>query len=612
MPLEIIKGSGLAKNKFIRSSPGGGKTTLLRLFTPKIMNLLYARRTDFRELFASLRELGAIADEGVLAAGIYQSCAKTYADIHSIGLPPQASETLFFRLLNARILLSAVEGIQDLVNLPSREEAYALPCSFGNSRTVQHIATTIHTLGALAAWASAEESTVCGILDQFDPSDISHPALTSNKLFSLDLLSSITVKYQDEELKWRLFLMVDDVQWLYQSQRKALLNAIVRERHSVHVWVSERLDALDLAEISHAGDRPSRDFEIAYVEEYWKTPKGKHAFESMLRGVSDRRASAFKDRVIESFSNRLEETLDAKRYNKKFKEIVTALSADIHKRTEGREKYRAWVAAADSNEKTLHEQAIHWASMGILLARDERHPQLEMDFAADAERLDAKIGSDIKVAADLFLSNEHKFPYYYGFSTLAELSTYNVDQFLFIAARLFNEISAIQLMRGEAGLLTTERQEDILLQAVKDWKSSILKMSRHGQDVLRLVDKITKFCVQRTYEPNAPYAPGVTGVALLMGDWEQLCAIGDNVDHEHHRFANALRSALTNNLLTMRLGYECKGNRWALLYLNRALCAAVHLPLHYGGWKEWSLVDFSRTFSDLPGRKAGPKQNVIF
>ena len=102
---------------FFEVPPGGGKTTLLRAFTPTALKAFWnARSVD--EIDESYKRLlsGAfvILEAGPRLLGIFLSCASGYAD-----LPPGAAaaqEGLFRALLNCRIVLRALRSLSLLAN----------------------------------------------------------------------------------------------------------------------------------------------------------------------------------------------------------------------------------------------------------------------------------------------------------------------------------------------------------------------------------------------------------------------------------------------------------------------------------------------------------------
>jgi hypothetical protein len=93
-----------------RSPPGGGKTTLLRAFTPPALKAFWNARSvdEIDESYQRLLLRGVFDPQaGPQLLGVFLSCASGYAD-----LPPGAAaaqEGLFRALLNCRIVLRLEE-----------------------------------------------------------------------------------------------------------------------------------------------------------------------------------------------------------------------------------------------------------------------------------------------------------------------------------------------------------------------------------------------------------------------------------------------------------------------------------------------------------------------
>ncbi len=111
--LELVKDSNALEGlRIIRSAPGGGKTTLLRLFTPGPLLHLHAQRTqdDCKELWQGMKDLGALGDDGPLLLGVLLSCEQTYATLADMCADPAVQRRLFFALLDSRIVLAGLRA----------------------------------------------------------------------------------------------------------------------------------------------------------------------------------------------------------------------------------------------------------------------------------------------------------------------------------------------------------------------------------------------------------------------------------------------------------------------------------------------------------------------
>jgi hypothetical protein len=146
-------------------------------------------------------------------------------------------------------------------------------------------------------------------------------------------------------------------------------------------------------------------------------------------------------------------------------------------------------------------------------------------------------------------------------------------------------LSADVVRRGSRPL-AADRQEAIMREtADRRWNAAPRGAAR-GYAVLRFLDKIGELCIEETFKPTAPYAPGVTGIGLPMTERDLLISgKGIGASKVVQELREVLASCIAQNLLEPRLDYKNKGERWLVLYLNRLLCLRFGLPLGYGGWR---------------------------
>ena len=117
--LELVDGIGEPWNGvvFLRSAPGGGKTTILRLLTPRPLQLA-ARLSDDQQVkltYDALLDVGALTEIGPDILGALVTFTSEYRDLAEI----DRANGLFRELLNSRIVISTLRAV-----LESSERAY--------------------------------------------------------------------------------------------------------------------------------------------------------------------------------------------------------------------------------------------------------------------------------------------------------------------------------------------------------------------------------------------------------------------------------------------------------------------------------------------------------
>ena len=234
---------------------------------------------------------------------------------------------------------------------------------------------------------------------------------------------------------------------------------------------------------------------------------------------------------------------------------------------------------------TAYERAVAWQTIDILISRESRRAQLAFEFPLTPEELQKKDDSAARSAAELFLANRFGLPYYFGVSRLASLASSNIEQFLATAGELFEESSSAAILKRPYQL-SSKRQHTILKRTAKQWwEQDVLRSLPLQSEVRRFVESIGRFAHRETFQPNAPYAPGVTGISITMAEREMLRDEGflaGRSDLKH--LAEVIAICLAHNIIEAELDRSQGYERRMLLYLNRLLCCHFDLPLQYGGW----------------------------
>jgi len=586
-----------ARPQFIRSAPGGGKTSLLKLFTPSVLQTLVALRTypEYKELFQRLRQLGAIDEHSIRVIGVMLPCGRTFPALADLGLPSPRARRLLMALLDARIMLGAlrsalsarrlrypedlarvrVEGPEDAAQLPG----LAMPCDGLAAR----------------AWAEAIEQSICDVIDSLAAPEGTGPA-GHDSLLMLRVLDRPGLRVDGEPPGSRWLVLLDDVQKLTLDQRVTLRETLVEQRSRTTVWIAERLEALSQDELLASGALAGRDYgDVINLEEAWRrTPK---RFESAISTIAERRARMAADvatgDAVGSFAALIDGTLDSPERVERIVEALKMVSDRVRGVATQDPKYIEWVRAREEVDGSPREKLVAWRTLEILIERHRRKSQQSFDFALGREELVDRDDSGVKAAAELFLAKEFRFPYYFGPSRLASLGSFNVEQYLRLAGDLFEESLAWSLLfPRQSRSLSPERQQEILDGAYDARVKDLPRRAKNGRDVLNFLDAVGTFCRDVTYQPNAPYAPGVNGVAISMQERKTLLdadALKGNASYA--RFAQMLATAFAHNLLHAELDKSVKNQRWMILYLNRLVCLKYTLPPHFGGFRERPLRD---------------------
>jgi hypothetical protein len=579
------------KPQVFRSAPGAGKSSLLRLFTPTVLLNLHAfrRDEDLKELYQKMTEIGVIDEEGPRLLGVFHSCARNYATLEDLEFDPARKERLLFGLLNARVILAALRSTLALHRLDYPSDLGRI--ILGNN--VIQAFGSIFSPGAtgedMHRWATQLEGAVCDAIDSFGGGDLK--SLPGSETFSaLSLLQRESLIIDQKPVAEHVLLLLDDVHHLTHRQRTRVLKVVAELRAGVGIWLAERFEALSADEMLSSGTSEGRDYDgEILLERFWREHPRK--FETLLMSVADRRANAAVNVEVSSLDSCLQASLDGPEWTAKYELAVPTIRKRIIEAVSGRSLFHAWIEAQEAAGGTARDRAIGWRTLEILVHRETKRQQGSFDFPLSASELSERSDSQLKAAAELFLSQEFNMPYYFGTRKLATLASWNIEQFMRLAGDEFEEVVSSRTVR-RAATLDAGRQDALLRVASTSFWSEIPRRARNGEKVLKLLESIGRFCRQRTYEPSASYDPGVTGIAISMQDKESLQDSGFlQRNPEYSVLADVLAAAIANNLLEPRLDSKAKGSTWMVLNLNRLLCVNLDLPLGYGGWKEQHLRD---------------------
>lgn len=579
----------------IRSSPGGGKTTLLKLFTPRVLQAIILNKNHnehVKEMFNELKSRNVFdKQDKINVIGAYISFTSQYSTFEYLPLEPGQHEKIFFSLINIRAILSFLKSL-----CITRDLAY--PQGLNNvefiDTTISGVPASLHNLSHgddIYDWAIAQEEKILDAIDNINMRDVEKPSGT-DELYALDLLAPGNIQVNGEGLRERVLIMFDDVQNLSRLQRNKLGKTVVDKRPLVNTWIAERLKALTMEEALSEGQIEGRDLRVIELEKFWA--KKYQQFEKFAKSVANRRLeAAFTDQQYD-FSSFLVAQMSGV-HSAKIEKALHSVKERIGEKFGKLDQFRAWIAQKETIDGDVFDQLVEWRALEILLHREINKSSLFTAIELNEEELEDKEGNDVRVAAQLFIHHEFSIPFYYGFDLVARLSSSNIEQFLNISAELFEEIrtnSIKKVLRAQTSLhLSPEKQQHIIKKLANEKWTNLDKRLYEFTNVKRFIDAIGEFCRQETYVSNAWNAPGINGVAITMAERNLLkdYALKDPT-HVHHQLAKSLVLCISYNLIDIKLNYRCKGKELMLIYLNRLYCARYDLPLHSGHFKERNLA----------------------
>jgi hypothetical protein len=575
-----------------RSPPGGGKTTLLRAFTPLALLAFWnARGADKKtESYQRLVALGALHEhEGPQVLGVLLSCASGYAD-----LPPGATineEGLFRALLDCRIVLRALRSLSALLGFTSVEQLDSVRLEYIEpGKDLKSIPAT-NSARDLAHWAEQCERDVYNTLDSVvggDGADMPKHIRIEGVLW----LQSVRLIHNRKTIIPRRMLMIDDLHKLRRRQRTLLIEELTEIRPAIPVWLAERSIVLG-EELLSQGTREGRDLYQYALDDLWVTSRGQQQFAGFAQ-ILDRRLEVQSRIPPGTFSQYLRTQFHPHEEREAVQKGIEAFQVEIQRhRTNPR--YTEWLTHAESQiiEPSIDSLRELYGTR-ILLARDELRRQMTLELGPlPAEELDERDSSQLQAAAEIFIHDDLKIPYYFGIERLCTMATNNVEELLTLAAALYDALLAKQVLR-KPEILSPSEQEKLLKGVAKKKRDFIPKNHTEGTRAQQLLDSIGSYCRERTFLPNAPYAPGVTGVRLSQTELGKLNSRQPAIKEQFTMLKRVLSECVAENLLVTRDSSASTSRESGLVfYLNRTLCAHYGLPLQMGGWQDVVVEDLA-------------------
>jgi hypothetical protein len=570
-----------------RSPPGGGKTTLLRAFTPTALRAFWSARRapEMEESFQRLVALRVLCDTGgPQSLGVLLSCASGYADLPPGA--PLAQAGLFRALLDCRVVLRTLRSLAALLGTSSVDSLIDVTLEYSGAAQEIKSIPLVSSASELTLWAEERERSVYAQLDSIEPLPNSDMPVHV-RFESVLWLQGVTFVRDGKILAPQRLLMIDDLHKLRRKQRDLLIEELVELRPRIPIWLAERSIALG-PELISQGAREGRDLHQFDLEELWAPGRGQYQFAVYAQNILERRLATQNVIPPGSFGQYLRSEFQHEEMKTEIQQGINNFIVFSHK-FKGRKQYEEWFVYSDRyiNEASVESLNELYSTL-ILIARNENKRQLSLELMPlTAQELEGRDSSQVQSAAEIFLHENLKIPYYYGIERLCVMATNNVEELLSLAAVLYDALQAKQVLRRPELLLSPQDQEKALVDAAKKKREFIPKAHTDGSRAQKLLDAIGSFCREKTFVANAPYAPGVTGVRLSETELNKLSKTHGTLIEQFQSLKTVVSECVAENLLLVRSSTASASREsGTVFYLNRTLCACFGLPLQMGGWQD--------------------------
>lgn len=556
---------------YICSAPGGGKTTMLRCFSPSVLFKVHNNKKDNDKLFKAMKGMGVVTAGKILKCGAYLLTNRSYADLEDeeVFTKPQARR-LLFALLNVRFTLAAIKALQTLTNLDYEHlgEIEFSPSLDLKNKFAPNPAP--RTAKDLFDWAAGIERQITDIIETYDTTDERHG---HDSLFILNDLHASDFAYKGKTIVEDFIFQLDDCHKLSRTQLDFLRQELVETRISNTVWLAMRYDKFSYEELMPKTDMEGRDFNSIHLGLDSK-------FDKMLGNIMEKRSNLSSHDI--KLNNSLEQTSILT--DSQYQNIIDYSRKDIAAK---QDLYGELLQYIDDTFESFKDRAEHTFAL-MLFAQREFKTSTPL-FPHDRNTYSECVKKDILTIAQEIIPAVFNYPMYCGTDELKELSSHNTEQFISLCNVLYEQLLTQKLLHPRRTLMLTAAQQDKLIK--EECKKKLKRLLiEQGKNVYTFLNNVGGFCKSQTLQLGSSYGPvngfAIKDVETLFGTTTQLM--------DGSILQEVLRVCLANNLLFTRETKQGeKDKEWTVFYLNRWICAAFSLPLGFGGWRKRETKDLS-------------------
>ncbi len=568
---ELLENENLLLPKATRliGIPGSGKSSILRLFSVDILTEIIRQKTTYLHIYDVLSEAKVIDGDIIKSIGLYVPIDEFFYETDNVKLDQVDNKKLFYTLFDLRVARQLNYSLERLRSFYGKAGSGTPVRGVPSDRMPPRIFSETKTIDAMEREIQDKEMLVSQVLNSFPGTPIPERLELHHRFFSLDLIDA-----QIANGNINFILMVDDAHELYPEQLKALIGAI-EKRYSFPRWITTRkhIYSIDMLLGNPNGTTDGREVITIDVD---RELRQSSLYKKFIKILVDRRLK-LTSALHEFNADYIEGMLPAESSVTEEK----IYSGCEQQRQEAFQIRKQLMFTLEELDKFVAGKTLDPIDGELVLIKAHRASKKKQQSFFQTLDLD-NIASKDKQAAELFWKKRVGLALYSGFDSILAASNYNVEQFM----RIFSPFIDRLIYRVELNKIQTispQEQANIFDKVVKEYIENIILRLHYGNKIYQLVDNLGRFFSFRTYEPNAPHAPGITQFAMLASDIEEPTMLPSKSE-----LSNILTTAIAHNVFVPE-GTQHQGTKGSelkyIFSLNRLLCIKYELPMQKGDFQ---------------------------
>jgi len=573
----------LPKTSWLVGIPGSGKSTILRLLEIDMVANIIHHKDIYRQLYDVLEEAGFIDNDVIRRIGLYVHIDDFYYETSKVNIPNVNNDRLFYTLIDLRIARQLLKAISVLKKGNGTNNDEIIIKGILSEKLPPSTFSRDTNITEFEKYIIKQEKLISQVLMSFPGSKLPENLELHYRFSSLDLIDA-----QQKYHQVNFILMIDDAHDLQHNQFSLLKNDIER-RNTFPRWIATRKHIYSINKLLECSNG---------------TLDGRETVDIDLDKELSTQPSIYKKFIKILVKKRLDFTSLLNEFTIENIESLLSNKAEIDELDERR--IAAIQSAQSENKQKLMENLVHKypeidelfdnesisflerETMLIKLHRivKKKQPSLfpeSLGFEDAMQNIDPKD----KQAAKLFLNKRAGLPLFSGFKDILLASNNNVEQFLRVFSPFVDRlIYKVELDKNRK--IDAKEQNKIFLKIANDYTEKIISKLVHGKKIRQLTDNLGRFFSYRTFEPNAPHAPGVTQFALLTSDLDLLRLPKIEKEPWIRELSNILTTAIAFNVIIPE-NPQRQGSKNSeikhIFSINRLLCVKYSLPLQKGDFQ---------------------------